>query len=51
VRFGRLNPNWDDNIKMDVRKMGYGYVNLLQVAKNRFLRLSFVKAVINLRVK
>jgi hypothetical protein len=42
---------WMIILKMMLEKMGYGYVNLLQVAKNRFLRLSFVKAVVNLHVK
>jgi hypothetical protein len=47
---GRPRGRWEDNIKMDLQKVGYGDTNLMQLALDRDRWRAFVNAVMNLRV-
>jgi hypothetical protein len=45
---GRPRRRWEDGIKMDLRKIGWG--EWIQLAQNRDLWWAVVNAVMNLRV-
>jgi hypothetical protein len=47
---GRPRRNWVDNIKMDIREVGWWVMDQIDVAQIRDRRRSFVNAVMNLRV-
>jgi hypothetical protein len=47
---GRPRRRWEDNIRMDLREVGYGYVDWMELAQDRDKWLSLVSAVMNLRV-
>jgi hypothetical protein len=47
---GRLRRRWEDNIKMDLKEMGWWDMDWIDVAQDRDRWLAFVKAVMNLRV-
>jgi hypothetical protein len=44
---GRHRRRWEDNIKMDLREVGWGGINL---AQDRDRRRALVNTVMNLRV-
>jgi hypothetical protein len=47
---GRPRHRWEDNIKMDVREIGFGDVDWIRVAQDRDRWRAIVKMVMNLRV-
>jgi hypothetical protein len=47
---GRPRSRWEDNIKMDLREIGWGGVDRIHLAQDRDQWRAFVSAVINLRV-
>ena len=47
---GRSRSRWDDNIKIDLKQMGYAARNWIDLAQERDQRRSYVRAVVNLRV-
>jgi hypothetical protein len=47
---GIPNHKWDDNIKMDLRKMGIDGANWIRLAQNMVQWRTFVSTVTNLRV-
>jgi hypothetical protein len=47
---GRPRRRWDNNIKMDVREIGFGVVDWIHLAQNRDRWRALVNTVINLRV-
>jgi hypothetical protein len=47
---GRPRRRWVDNIKMDLREIGRGVMNWIDLARNRDQWRALVKAVMNLRV-
>jgi len=47
---GRPRSRWEDNIKMDLRKVGCGVVDWIEVAEDRDRWRTLVNAVMNLRV-
>jgi hypothetical protein len=47
---GRLRRRWEDNIKMDLRKIGIDGSNWIQLAQDRVHWWAFVKMVMNLPV-
>jgi hypothetical protein len=47
---GRLRHRWEDNIKLDLREIGIGGVNWLQLAQNRIQWWAFMNMVMDLRV-
>jgi hypothetical protein len=47
---GRPRRRWEDNIKMDLRKIGIDGANLIQLAEDRVQWRAFVSTVMNLRV-
>jgi hypothetical protein len=47
---GRLRRRWDDNIKMDLREIGFGYVYWINLAQDRDRWRALVNTVMNLRV-
>jgi ribosome biogenesis protein Nip4 len=46
----RLRRRWEDNIKMDLREIGFGDVNLIHLAQDRDRWWALVNTVMNLRV-
>jgi hypothetical protein len=46
---GRPRRRWEDNIKMDLRKIGFGDVDLIHWAQDRHRWRALVNTVINLR--
>jgi hypothetical protein len=46
----RLRRGWEDNIKMDVREIGFDGANWIWVAPDRVQWRAFVNTVMNLRV-
>jgi hypothetical protein len=40
----------ENNSRMDLREVGYGYVDWMELAQDRDKWLAFVSAVMNLRV-
>jgi hypothetical protein len=47
---GRPRRRWDDGIRMDLREIGWGSVDWIQLAQDRDRWLSLVNTVMNLRV-
>jgi hypothetical protein len=47
---GRARRTWVDNIKMDLRQMGWDGVTLIGLARNRGQRRDLVNTVMNLQV-
>jgi hypothetical protein len=46
----RPRRRWEDNIKMDLREVGFGSVNWIELAQDRDRWRALVNAVMNLRV-
>jgi hypothetical protein len=47
---GRPRHRWEDNIKMDLREIGFGDVNWIHLAQDRDRCRALVNTVMNLRV-
>jgi hypothetical protein len=47
---GRPRRKWEDNIKMDLREIGWGGVNWIDLAQDRDQWRALVNTVMNLRV-
>jgi hypothetical protein len=47
---GRPRCRWEDNIKMDLREIGFGGVDLIHLAQDRDRWRDPVNTVMNLRV-
>jgi hypothetical protein len=47
---GRPTRRWQDNIKMDLRKIGIDGANCILLAQDKVQRGAFVNTVTNLRV-
>jgi len=47
---GRFRRRWEDNIKMDLRQVGCGGMDWIDLAQNRGERRVLVNAIMNLRV-
>jgi hypothetical protein len=47
---GRPRRRWEDNIKMDLREIGFGYVDWIDLAPDRDRWRALVNTVMNLRV-
>jgi hypothetical protein len=48
---GRSRRRWEDNIKMDLRKIGIDWANWIQLAQDRVQWQACVNTVMNLRVQ
>jgi hypothetical protein len=48
--FGRPRRRWEDNIKMDLREVGWGGMDWINLAQDRDRWRALVNAVMNLRV-
>ena len=46
----RPRRRWVDNIRMDLQKLGCGYMDWIGLAQDRDRRRTLVSAVMNLRV-
>jgi hypothetical protein len=49
-QLGRPRRRWEDNIKMDLREIGFGDVDWIHWAQDRDRRRALVNTVMNLRV-
>ena len=47
---GRPRRRWEDNVKMDLQKVGRGGMDWIELAQDRDRWLALVNAVMNLRV-
>jgi hypothetical protein len=47
---GRPRRRWVDNIKMDLREIGYGGMDWIDLVQNSYERRALVNTVVNLRV-
>jgi hypothetical protein len=47
---GRPRRKWEDNIRMDLREMGWGGMDLINLAQDRDQWRALVNRVMNLRV-
>jgi hypothetical protein len=47
---GRPRRRWEDSIRIDLREIGWGSVDLIHLAQNRDQWRTLVNTVINLRV-
>ena len=47
---GRTRRRWEDNIKMDLQKVGWGCGDWIELAQDRDMWQALVNAVMNLRV-
>jgi hypothetical protein len=47
---GRPRCRWEDNIKMDLREIGWGSMDWINLAQDRDKWRALVNAVMNLRV-
>ena len=47
---GRPRRNWEDNIKMDLQKVGCGSMDWIELAQDRDIWRAFVNAAMNLQV-
>jgi hypothetical protein len=47
---GRLKRRWEDNIKMDLREVGWGGTDWINLAQDRDRWRTLVYTVMNLRV-
>jgi hypothetical protein len=48
--FGRPRCRWEDNINMDLREIGIGGANWIQLAQDRVQWRAFVSTAMKLRV-
>jgi len=48
--FGKPRRRWEDNIRMDIRKIGWEGVDWIHLAQDRDQLLAVVNTVIELRV-
>ena len=48
--FRRPSRRWEDNIKIDLQKFGYGAVDWIDLSQDRGRWRALVNAVMNLRV-
>jgi hypothetical protein len=48
--FGRPRRRWEDNIKMDLREVGWECMDWIELAQNRDRWRALENAVMNLRV-
>jgi hypothetical protein len=46
----RPSRRWEDNIKMDIKEVGCGCMDWIELAQNRYRLGALVNAVINFRV-
>jgi hypothetical protein len=46
---GKLRRRWDDNIRMDIQKVGCGGTDWIELAQDRDCWRAIVNAVMNLR--
>jgi hypothetical protein len=47
---GRPRRSWEDNIKLDLREVGFDGANWIQLAQDRVQWRAYVNTVMNLRV-
>jgi hypothetical protein len=47
---GRPTRRWEDNIKMDLREIGWGGMDWIDLAEDRDQWMAFVNTIMNLRV-
>jgi hypothetical protein len=47
---GRPKRSWENNIKLDLREIGVGGANWIQLAQDRVQWLAFLNMVMNLQV-
>jgi hypothetical protein len=47
---GRPRPRWEDGIRMDLREIGWGNVDCIQLAQDKDRWRALAKTVMNLRV-
>jgi hypothetical protein len=47
---GRPRCRWEDEIRMDLREIGFGGVDWIRLAQDRYRWRTVVSAVMNLRV-
>jgi hypothetical protein len=47
---GRPKCRWEDNIKMDLREIGWGCMDLIELAQDRDQWRALVNTVMNLQV-
>jgi hypothetical protein len=47
---GRPRRGWEDNIQMDLQEVGCGGMGCIELARDRYRRLTLVNAVMNLRI-
>jgi hypothetical protein len=47
---GRLRRRWEDNIRMDLREIGWGAMDRIDLAEDRDQLRALVNRVMNLRV-
>ena len=47
---GRPRRRWEENMKMDLKEMGWGDMDWIHLAPDRDIRRAVVNAVMNLRV-
>jgi len=47
---GKPRRRWENNIKMDIREVGCGVIDWIELAQDRDRRWALVSAVMNLRV-
>ena len=50
MALGRPRRRWEDNIRMDLREVGCGCVDWMELAQDRDRWRALVSAVMNLRV-
>ena len=48
--FGRIRHTWEDNLKMDLQKVGMGGMDWIELAQDRDRWRALVNAVMNIRV-
>jgi len=49
-QLGRPRRRWEDNIKMDLQEVGFGYMDWIELAQDRDRWRTLGSAVMNLRV-
>jgi hypothetical protein len=50
VQLGRLRRSWEDNIKIDLREVGWRGIGWIDLAENRDMWRAFVNTVTNIWV-
>jgi hypothetical protein len=50
IPVGRIRRRWKDNIKMDLRDMGWGGMDWIELAQGRDQWRALVNMTVNLRV-